>query len=248
MCIIAYRPEGATLTKSILKNCYKNNGDGCGLAYPDNKGQSLIVERGMFSFRELWRIYRSIPKEKPVILHFRIGTSGQIDEKNCHPFLINKKHALVHNGNIENKLGDKDSTVSDTNFFVKKILRPIFNHANLEKDNFWGSFSFKWLMENSIESKNKMVILGADGNATIYNEQAGEWENGIWFSNKTYKEDRKSATGSKIETIEENGWIKRVTTLVNGKKTYEFIEPAGQTKIEERISKENPQIQISELY
>jgi len=260
MCIIAYKPKGATLTKSVLKNCYKNNGDGCGIAWPDDKGESIIVERGLFGFRKLWNIYREIPKDKPVLLHFRIGTSGEIDEKNCHPFLIDKKHALVHNGNIENKLGDKDNTLSDTNVFVEKVLRPIFTHPSFKKENFWSSFSFKWLMENSIESKNKMVILGADGMATIYNESAGEWEKDVWFSNKTYKEDRKSATNSKIEEYVEHGWLKQKTTFPNGSCNFKWIRPVGSSftipvketetekKIREQFSLENPQIQLSELY
>jgi len=254
MCIIAYRPKGATLTKKVLKNCYDNNGDGCGIAWPDDKGESMIVERGLFGFRKLWNIYRDIPKDKPVLLHFRIGTSGQIDEKNCHPFLINEKYALVHNGNIENKLGDKDDTLSDTNFFVEKVLRPIFNHPSFKKEeHFWSGFSFKWLMENSIDTKNKMVILGADGMATIYNESAGEWENEVWFSNKTYKEDRKSATSSTVEEYEENGWIKQVTTFPNNRKVYAWLRPVAkhteeEIHLQDKISQLNPQIQISELY
>jgi len=226
MCIIAYKPKGATLLKSVLKTCYKNNGDGCGIAYPDDKGESMIVQRGMFSFKELWKMYRDIPKEKPILLHFRIGTSGEIDEKNCHPFLIDEKHALVHNGNIESKLDNKDNSVSDTNHFVEKILRPIFQ-TKLKK-NFWSGFAFKWLMEGAIESKNKMVILAADGHATIYNEQAGEWENEVWFSNKTYKEDRKSATGATVSTYIENGWLKEITTFANGKKCYRWVQPVNE--------------------
>lgn len=252
MCIIAYKPQGATLTKNVLHTCYKNNGDGCGIAYPDDTGESIVVQRGFISFRNLWQIYREIPKEKPVLLHFRIGTSGEVDEKNCHPFLINKRHALVHNGNIESKLEKKDSALSDTNVFVDKILRPIFNKYKDKKEKWWAGFCFKWMMENSIESKNKMVILDADGHATIYNEQAGEWENEVWFSNKTYKEDRKTATGAKITTYEENGWLKECTTLANGKKSYKWLQPVGAMnyshKEEVQFSKDNPQLQISELY
>ncbi len=124
-------------------------------------------------------------------------------------------------------------------------------------------------MENSIGSSNKMVILDATGFATIFNEDQGEWEHGAWFSNKTYKEDRKNIKGQTSEIIEENGYRKE-KIIRNGKTIKRIIgkiEPVPpvillpltkqQTDQQEAIEtgqefqeelKKHPKIDIGEMY
>ncbi len=97
MCIAVYKPKEAVLTKRTLKNCFDNNPDGAGFAYPNDEGTKIEVRRGYFGFRKFWRDYKAVQdKEKPMLIHFRIATSGCIDEENCHPWRIDEKHAFVH--------------------------------------------------------------------------------------------------------------------------------------------------------
>lgn len=230
MCIACFRPSNINLTRAVLHRMYNNNPDGCGIAYPDDKGKSMIVIRGLFGFRKFWKLYREVPKDKPMLIHFRIATSGQVDKSNCHPWLIDNKHALIHNGNIESKLEEKVEETSDTGIFVEKILKPIFADPILKKRKlWWKKDSFKWLMENSIGSNNKIVILAANGEEQIFNEKAGEWEDGAWFSNKTFKEDRKVIKGSSSKIITENGQRKEEITFSSGRKTYRYLEPISTT-------------------
>src|SRR6266404_1990857 len=137
MCIAIYRNKDSVLTKKLLKSCHRNNPDSWGFSTPDDKNQSMIVQRGLSGFREFWKEFREVQKDKPMLIHFRIATSGEIDKHNCHPFLIDNKHALIHNGNIERKLDILPDKISDTNLFIEKILRPIFTHPKFKKDRFW---------------------------------------------------------------------------------------------------------------
>jgi predicted glutamine amidotransferase len=223
MCIGIAKPKEVILTKSVLHHCYIQNPDGCGFAYPSDDGKSVVVNRGYFSFEKFWKAFRDLQDNRPMLIHFRIGTSGGIDKLNCHPFLIDKKHALIHNGNIESKLDEKIDGASDTATFVQTVLCPIFSDKKFKKTNFWTTDSFQWLMEKSLGYNNKMAILSADGTIKIYNESQGEKDHEVWFSNKSYKEERKNLKGAKVEIIRENGWIKERTTYNSGKTSEKLI-------------------------
>jgi len=65
-------------------------------------------------------------------------------------------------------------------------------------------------MEGAIGKNNKVVILDYKGDFVIFNEQEGVWENGVWFSNETFKTARKSiASLDDRKIIEKNGkkWL-----------------------------------------
>ena len=246
MCIIVYKPANTPLFKKRLKACYSNNEDGCGFVYPSDKKNNLVIERGVFTFREFWRKYREIPKDKPVLLHFRIQTSGDINENNCHPFLIDKGHALAHNGNIESKLNEKLTEKSDTATFVEKVLQPLFKDKKLKKGKFWTTEAFEWLLEESVGSNNKMVIMDADGFVKIYNEKQGEWDEKVWYSNKSFKQNRKKTSSKKSETIVENGFTKVKTQT--GENHSRFTYHQDGTKKEESPYTGESGVDLAELF
>lgn len=223
MCIAIAKKKEAVLTKAVLSNCYRNNPDGCGFCYPSDDASSVIVKTGYFSFEKFWKDFSKIQKNNPALIHFRIGTSGIINKDNCHPFLIDERHALIHNGNLEHKLKEKLENSSDTRVFVENYLRPIFAHPELKDTTFWAGGSFKWLMEEMLGLRNKIAILNADGIISIYNQQAGEWEKEVWFSNDTYRQDRKNIKGATTEILEDGGLLKEKTTYANGKTHYRYL-------------------------
>ena len=177
MCIAIYKPEGKLLSLATLKECYTSNPDGAGFMYAENK--KLHIEKGFFSFQSFYDAFKK-HESKQAVIHFRIKTHGKIDTANCHPFAVNNSIGFVHNGVISG-LGDSD--FSDTVRFNETILRPLVNK--------WGNLAlFQDPIVNLLESRigySKLVFLDRHGNHKIMNEGKGVWDDGVWFSNTSYK-------------------------------------------------------------
>ena len=177
MCIAIYKPAGKVLSQETLKECYDNNPDGAGFMYAEDK--KLHIEKGFFSLQSFYEAYVK-HQDKKAVLHFRIKTHGKIDTTNCHPFAVNSSLAFVHNGIIS---GFGDSDHSDTIGFNHGVLQPLVNK--------WGNLAlFQDPMKDLIESRigySKLIFLDRHGNHNILNESKGEWDNGIWYSNNSYK-------------------------------------------------------------
>lgn len=188
MCIAVFRPKGVKIRKKVLKQCFEQNPDGAGFAFPTKNAHFVKIVKGFFTFRSFWHSYRQYQeRDEPMVIHFRVATSGQIDSNNCHPWRINKENVLIHNGVLEHKLGLQDNNLSDTGLFVRHVLAPIFNNS----PEIWRESAFKWMIEECIGYSNKLVVLNKNGDHIIFNEKAGDWFEGAWFSNTTYKTERK---------------------------------------------------------
>jgi len=187
LCIIVVKPLGKKLDKSVMKTCWERNNDGAGFMYSlDGK---IIINKELKSFDKIWNKYHKcvikpkLEENKIVVFHFRIQTHGNIDEENCHPFYINSgRHmAFCHNGVIRNVSAGKDDHKSDTIQFKDKVL------DHLPK-NWMDNPGIMQLMINYIDY-NKLAFLNSSGDVLIFNKSKGdEDENGIWYSNSTYKE------------------------------------------------------------
>ena len=185
MCIIVAKPRGKKLKKHVLKNCWDRNNDGAGFMFTsDNK---IIIRKELKNFDKLWLDYRNLiinkgfEQKQNVVFHFRIKTHGKIDEDNCHPFYVNNgKHmAFCHNGTISNVKADRKGNKSDTLVFRDKIL------DHLPKN--WMNNPGICLLMAEFISYNKFAFLHADDTVTIINKSKGELDNGIWYSNTSYK-------------------------------------------------------------
>ena len=177
MCIAIYKPEGKVISKATLQECYDSNPDGAGFMYA--QGKKLNIEKGFFSFDSFYDAYKK-HENKQAVIHFRIKTHGKIDTANCHPFSVNNSIGFVHNGVIS---GYGDSDFSDTVRFNEAILRPLVNK--------WGNLALFQdpvieLIENRI-GYSKLVFLDRHGNHLIMNESKGVWDDGVWYSNTSYK-------------------------------------------------------------
>jgi predicted glutamine amidotransferase len=137
----------------------------------------------MFAFEDFWQTLNKIQTEikTPMLVHFRIRSAGHVDEQNCHPFYIDEKHALSHNGTLHD-FNNPKSPVSDTILFTHNILKPLFD----EYPNFYKTKFGRYLIEETIGSYNKITILNNLGEIVIFNESAGEWSGEVWYSNKSY--------------------------------------------------------------
>jgi hypothetical protein len=72
--------------------------------------------------------------------------------------------------------------LSDTAHFVKLVLEPLIKTYNIPIND----KRLKYLIETSIIT-DKMAVMTADGSTYIFNEEKGEWADGVWYSNTSYK-------------------------------------------------------------
>lgn len=177
MCIAIMKSENKKINKATLKRCYDANPDGAGFMFAENK--ELTVQKGYFTFKEFYKEYK--PHEnKQVLLHFRIKTHGPIDKNNCHPFLVNNGLGFIHNGIISGYGDDKQSdTIQFNNNILKKIVAKHGNNSLFDDP-------MVELIENVI-GYSKLVFLDRHGNYKIMNEDKGSWNDGVWYSNNSWK-------------------------------------------------------------
>lgn len=182
MCIIAYKPKGITIKKDVYAEMYRSNKDGAGFIVREKTGE-LKMEKGFFSFESFWENFQP-HQSKQAIVHFRITTHGKTDEENCHPFWVKDQSlAFAHNGVITNVTTTDDWSKSDTWHFNKKILQPLLN-------NYGEKFIEDPVMQELISEYigySKLAFLHESGHALIFNKSAGVMDNGVWYSNHSYK-------------------------------------------------------------
>ena len=194
MCIIAVKPAGVKMpaTKTI-ENCWFNNRDGAGLMYAT--GGTVYIEKGFMKLKSLKVALKQLEKKvdivnTPVILHFRITTSGGTSPENCHPFPVAEKLpllqmrkskaplAVAHNGIIDIKPSRED--ISDTMEYIISQLTPLYQ---LKKD-FYKHEAGKKLVYNAI--KSKMAFLDGEGRIETIGDFIKD-KDGLLYSNTSYK-------------------------------------------------------------
>lgn len=196
MCIIVYNPAGKTLDKSAMRLAYDNNPHGFGVMW--NEDHDVFSLKALGNFNDIWQLLKHL-QGYPYALHFRWMTQGEIKEEQCHPFeiLSQEEHGMnlqmMHNGTIFGL--KKPADESDTAVFAKHLTQAyLTRHMNLPN-----LFSNMHGMIPSIGTFNKFVFM-ADGNRVeIVNEQAGDWQDNVWYSNtysfeKGYRQKKAAAS------------------------------------------------------
>lgn len=180
MCIIALKPAGKTITDETLKNMWESNDDGAGFMYAD-RGKVRVV-KGLMTFADFLAAYKRIGDHRKIVMHFRIRTHGAVSPALTHPFWIRKGGlAMVHNG-IISSIGHNHAAQdeSDTSLYAKILahrypdpLEAISSpeeHEKIVKEIGW----------------SKLVFLTGAGEHIIVNEKSGDWEDGCWYSNRSF--------------------------------------------------------------
>jgi hypothetical protein len=203
MCIIVMIPvKAARVGEDIINKCWSSNPDGAGLMYPDKVRKILVVDKGHMTLSEFQAAYAKVPVGVPVCLHFRIKTHGLKDPANTHPHVVHPDEvAIVHNGVLP--IGaPTDSPESDTARFARLIL------AVLPK-RWFKNPALVHLIEEYMGKGNKIVAMDAGGDFKIINEEAGTWEQGVWFSNSTFRSYRSYGTsyGGYGYDSDDGGWV-----------------------------------------
>jgi glutamine amidotransferase len=180
MCLAIYKPKSLIVDEDDIYLGFLTNPDGAGFSYK-YRG-AINIEKGFFGFDDFYDVYQNY-QELECCIHFRLATHGIIDEDNCHPFPVNKKLALLHNGIID--IPCPSIKKSDTWHFVEQYIKPnageVLNNLSLQR-------TLKKVIGYS------KVILHGTNKVVILNECWGEWVDGVWFSNNYF---RKNLTGEK---------------------------------------------------
>lgn len=183
MCIAIYKPVGKELSEAVLKTCFHNNNDGAGFAYisTDYHGVKRVKLKKFMKFDQFYTAYKratDTAPDSPFIIHFRIGTHGEKTVYNCHPFYVDKNLVFIHNGIISGV--GTDVKKSDTQLFNDKILKKL-------PKGWESNEAIQELIADYI-GYSKLIFLNVSGEVYIVNEKKGNWNDGIWYSNESYKE------------------------------------------------------------
>lgn len=188
MCLLIYFPKGTQPDVEALRNGADNNphGHGWGIWTPDRilTGRYMSADDAIKSFVK----ERKLNPEGPALFHSRIATAGVLTEYNVHPFPVagDKRTFVAHNGILPHKAQPlpKDKR-SDTHLFAAEYL------AQGRFGNLYSRRGRKHLAQ-WLGRGNKLVVLSLDPRlprGVIFNESAGSWHRGIWYSNDSWQDD-----------------------------------------------------------
>jgi len=171
MCLIIYSKTGSLPHQRDFYEAAKDNPDGIGVMSADGISKFL----GKKATKKAWKYVRKLAAASlPYGVHFRWATHGKVNTKNAHPFRVPETGDYVmHNGVLWTaKLATDEA--SDTRIFVQEYMQH------------FGPRTGNWRAEvlASIGYGNKLLVMSDCGREfDIVNESAGEWLDGIWYSN-----------------------------------------------------------------
>lgn len=188
MCIGILKTKNGKISKEKLKKAYNANPDGCGLLSIVSKNNSiyddgfLVYRKGVYDWNRFEEEYNLFRYDGELIIHFRTASAAGIGYEFCHPHFVNDGLAFVHNGNFfefsSYFKGRKKDNKTDTIRFNEEILQKL-------PDNFLDNKEILSVLELYCKNNlSKMILMNNEGRTLIINEDAGEWIDGCWYSNK----------------------------------------------------------------
>jgi hypothetical protein len=179
--------DGATMTESAMRNAWRANPDGGGIAYFDPCGtvrafRTLSLDKMLRGYD---RLLDAKAHRTPMAIHFRYATHGTSTIENVHPFRMDRHTLAIHNGMFPiEATGDR----SDTAIFVQDVL-PKLGPTWMDDPQLFD------LVETYCTSgyANKLVLLTSNPDtkfrAYIVNQSAGDWNEAktIWNSNRSWE-------------------------------------------------------------
>lgn len=185
MCIIAIKKKSAKFPKvETIKTMCENNPDGFAIVY-HVKGGRVKSLRSLDS-NEIYKVYKKLLrhsyKNVSFFMHARIKTHGTININNCHGWHSDECSVyFAHNGILSVK-NRNDMTDSET--FLRDIFTPCY---------LMGGWEAAERAINACIGTSKFVFMNESGQIKHYGNYISE-EDGMLYSNNTYKEDRWSNT------------------------------------------------------
>ena len=178
MCLAILQPANKRTPIDNLHAGWISNPDGAGYAFV-HEGK-VVIRKGYMKLKEFLAAYNTdvtAHADSPFLIHFRIRSMGGKDEFNTHPFPI-EGGALIHNGTLTGTGAVYHSGDSDTRIFANKFGKHLsYDFVLAHRPD----------LDEALGAGNKIALLYDDGNYHILNEQQGKWEDGVWYSNHSYK-------------------------------------------------------------
>jgi len=182
MCLLTvFAPEGV-FDETAMENAAWRNPDGFGFALV--LGTHIARFRSM-DYDETAEEFMRLRSEHPdawALFHHRFSTGGGETADNCHPFTWghDDRLAVAHNGVLPIP-ATRDK--SDTRLWAENHLANV-DPAYLDDDD-WCDATERWLGSSkavvlSTHSANKYWVY-------ILNERLGDWCDGVWYSNDSWK-------------------------------------------------------------
>lgn len=186
MCMLTFYRPGAQPDADALTNGAVFNDDGHGFAIVADR--KLIIRHGLHfdaTLAEFKRLRAEHP-DGPALFHSRMGTHGDMSERNCHPFRIggDRRTVIAHNGILPAAVQpSKDDPRCDTRIAAEDRFREV----DLADPAAQKTIT-EWMGRH-----NKIVILTVNPqypeHAYILNEAAGIWIGDTWYSNYDFLPD-----------------------------------------------------------
>ncbi|MGF6886709.1 hypothetical protein ABIA39_004517 [Nocardia sp. GAS34] len=185
MCLLTFHPPHVSPDLTALRTGAENNDNGHGFAIAS--GSEILVGHGMDAevVLEEFARARSRSPEGPALFHSRWATHGAVNIGNCHPFRLGRDQRTVvaHNGVLPKRVrpGRFDRR-SDTRIAAETYL-PSQPFGSVDTPGGRRGLE-SWL------GSSKLVLLTVNPayahRGYIFNERAGLWDNGVWYSNASY--------------------------------------------------------------
>lgn len=164
----------------LIDELFDNNSDGWGAMYHTAEGVRAIKQLPKTA-ADTRKYIEALPQdERPVALHWRMRTSGNIDTHNAHPHFV-EGGWLIHNGILRNVDMSSDPRMCDTIHFSRQYL-----DGNVEA--IVRSPRLQTMIGDFIEN-NRFVLMSDAGEMCIINKEQGYEVNGVWVAN-TYASSR----------------------------------------------------------
>ena len=182
MCLMLFNPTLNPIPSSYISRAFAINHNGFGAMWAENGKIETI--QGMYNESEIHDIFKMLDG-KVYAAHFRMATSGRVNKEMTHPFpVLTVKEDdvdlyVMHNGVFSNY--EPTDVLSDTAVFAKSMSGVFRNIKTTEP--LWEEDSIKELGDH-ISKSNKVLFMRGDGKVSIINEDAGLYENGVWYSNR----------------------------------------------------------------
>lgn len=182
MCIAIYKPSGVSISEERLEMAFKANPDGWGLTF--SRKDKIWYNKKCTDFDDFYEYAHHIKEAwniRDFLIHFRTASSGKISVDNCHPLFVNENLAFVQNGNLYQYShyfpGREKTDKTDVQLFNEELLQKL-------PSNFLRIPEIREALERyNRTNMSKMIFMDNTGRIDIINEQAGEWQNGTYYSN-----------------------------------------------------------------